>query len=41
MENKPSTSTGKCPVMHGGNTAAGNSNMEWWPSLLDFRNQEF
>jgi len=36
MENKPSTSTGKCPVMHGGNTAAGNSNMEWWPKALNF-----
>jgi len=35
MENKQS-STGKCPVMHGGNTAAGNSNMEWWPKALNF-----
>jgi len=26
---------GKCPVMHGGNTAAGNSNMEWWPRTLN------
>lgn len=25
---------GKCPVMHGGNTAASNSNMEWWPNAL-------
>lgn len=36
MENKPSTSAGKCPVMHGGNTATGNSNMEWWPKALNF-----
>ncbi|MEQ1598487.1 MAG: catalase/peroxidase HPI [Methylotenera sp.] len=34
MENKPST--GKCPVMHGGNTATGNSNMDWWPKALNF-----
>ncbi|WP_376694816.1 catalase/peroxidase HPI [Wenzhouxiangella sp. EGI_FJ10305] len=26
---------GKCPVMHGGNTAVGNSNMEWWPKTLN------
>ena len=26
---------GKCPVMHGGNTAAGNSVMEWWPKALN------
>jgi len=26
---------GKCPVMHGGNTAAGMSNMEWWPGALN------
>ena len=26
---------GKCPVMHGGNTATGNSNMEWWPEALN------
>ncbi|MEE4302815.1 MAG: catalase/peroxidase HPI [Wenzhouxiangella sp.] len=26
---------GKCPVMHGGNTAAGNSNMDWWPKTLN------
>lgn len=36
MENKPSTSAGKCPVMHGGNTATGNSNMAWWPKALNF-----
>ncbi|MEZ5811609.1 MAG: catalase/peroxidase HPI [Rhizobiaceae bacterium] len=26
---------GKCPVMHGGNTATGKSVMEWWPSALN------
>ena len=26
---------GKCPVMHGGNTASGNSNMAWWPKALN------
>ena len=26
---------GKCPVMHGGNTATGESNMEWWPKNLN------
>jgi catalase-peroxidase len=27
--------TGKCPVMHGGATEAGMSNMEWWPKSLN------
>ncbi|MBK5933493.1 catalase-peroxidase [Rhodovulum imhoffii] len=27
--------TGKCPVMHGANTAAGTSNMDWWPNALN------
>ncbi|RPH93807.1 MAG: catalase/peroxidase HPI [Lysobacterales bacterium] len=26
---------GKCPVMHGGHTAVGKSNMEWWPKALN------
>ena len=26
---------GKCPVMHGGVTSAGMSNMEWWPKALN------
>ena len=26
---------GKCPVMHGANTAAGKSNMAWWPNALN------
>ena len=29
MENKQTTS-GQCPVMHGGNTSTGKSNMAWW-----------
>jgi catalase-peroxidase len=27
--------TGKCPVMHGGNTAVGSSVMDWWPKALN------
>ena len=27
--------TGKCPVMHGGHTATGRSNMDWWPNALN------
>ncbi len=27
--------TGKCPVMHGGMTSAGTSNMDWWPEALN------
>ncbi|WP_372893830.1 catalase/peroxidase HPI [Rhodosalinus sp.] len=26
---------GKCPVMHGGLTEIGTSNMEWWPNALN------
>ena len=26
---------GKCPVMHGGNTAMGTSNVDWWPNALN------
>ena len=26
---------GKCPVMHGGNTAIGTDNMDWWPEALN------
>jgi catalase-peroxidase len=34
--NEPVTPTaGKCPVMHGGNTTAGTSNMDWWPKALN------
>jgi len=28
-------SDNKCPVMHGGATATGMSNMEWWPKALN------
>ncbi|WJV54792.1 catalase/peroxidase HPI [Prodigiosinella aquatilis] len=34
MEDKNASSAGKCPVMHGGATSAGMSNMEWWPKAL-------
>lgn len=27
-------SAGKCPVMHGGHTTTGVSNMDWWPKTL-------
>ncbi|MCB1888473.1 MAG: catalase/peroxidase HPI [Rhodocyclaceae bacterium] len=27
--------TGKCPVMHGAMTAAGQSNTDWWPNALN------
>lgn len=30
-----SKATGKCPVMHGGNTATGSDNMVWWPNSLN------
>lgn len=33
-ENKTSRA-GKCPVMHGGATESGMSNMEWWPKALN------
>jgi len=29
------TEGGKCPVMHGGATTTGTSNMEWWPNALN------
>lgn len=35
MEENTPKSTGQCPVMHGGNTASGNSNMAWWPKALN------
>lgn len=34
MENKTSTA-GKCPVMHGGNTTTSTSTMNWWPKSLN------
>ncbi|WP_374328117.1 catalase/peroxidase HPI [Azonexus sp.] len=35
MEGNNPKATGQCPVMHGGNTASGNSNMAWWPKALN------
>ncbi|WP_417585547.1 catalase/peroxidase HPI [Nitrincola sp.] len=35
MENNNAGSFGKCPVMHGGNTASGKTNMAWWPKALN------
>lgn len=32
--NRPSAA-GQCPVMHGANTSASKSNMEWWPNALN------
>jgi catalase-peroxidase len=34
MENKTAPA-GKCPVMHGANTSAGSTQMEWWPKALN------
>lgn len=39
-KNKPalgnqSASSGKCPVVHGGNTTVGASTLEWWPRALN------
>ena len=33
--NGNSLSSGKCPVMHGANSAVGSDNMEWWPNALN------
>ena len=30
-----SAKSGKCPVMHGGNTTVSASTMEWWPKALN------
>ncbi len=35
MSEKTMNTAGKCPVMHGGNTATGNANMDWWPNALN------
>ncbi|WP_230086144.1 catalase/peroxidase HPI [Halomonas sp. 328] len=29
------SSSGKCPVMHGGQTVSGQSNTDWWPESLN------
>ncbi len=35
MDGSIKNTAGKCPVMHGGNTAMGTSNMDWWPNALN------
>ncbi|MBK6511212.1 MAG: catalase/peroxidase HPI [Haliea sp.] len=35
MDSENTTKGGKCPIMHGGATASGMSNMEWWPKALN------
>jgi len=35
MDSKQSSTAGQCPVMHGAMTAAGQSNMDWWPKALN------
>jgi catalase-peroxidase len=35
MDNNQTQSSGKCPVMHGGNTASSKSNTAWWPNALN------
>lgn len=35
MDAHKTNSAGKCPVMHGGNTASGKSVTEWWPNALN------
>ena len=35
MDNKDTSSAGKCPVMHGGATSAGMQTMAWWPKALN------
>lgn len=35
MNESDASTGGKCPVVHGGATASGMSNMEWWPKALN------
>jgi catalase-peroxidase len=35
MDNQSAKTSGKCPVMHGGNTGSSNSNKDWWPQSLN------
>ena len=35
MDGNSTSGMGKCPVMHGGNTAAGATVMDWWPNALN------
>ena len=35
VPDSPNARSGKCPVMHGGNTTVATSNMDWWPKALN------
>lgn len=35
MSQHSNTPSGKCPVMHGGNTTTGTAIMDWWPKTLN------
>jgi len=35
MDGNDIGTTGKCPVLHGGNTEVGTSVMDWWPNALN------
>ncbi len=35
MDGNDVNKAGKCPVMHGANTASGVSNTDWWPNALN------
>ena len=35
MDGKHMSAAGRCPVMHGGVTTTGVSNMDWWPNALN------
>ncbi|MFP4359105.1 MAG: catalase/peroxidase HPI [Alphaproteobacteria bacterium] len=35
MDGNDIGTTGKCPVMHGGNTHVGTAVMDWWPNALN------
>ena len=35
MDGNDVNTAGKCPVMHGGNTAMGSNLMDWWPNALN------
>lgn len=35
MDGKTKRTAGQCPVMHGGVTTTGVSNMDWWPNALN------
>ncbi len=35
MDGSAGTNAGQCPVLHGANTSAGRSVMDWWPNALN------